>query len=178
MRGSVQLLRAANRMPASAAGSSPPQQLARLMQSDSPMADAPRTCADVMTTRVMTLSEEDNLEGIARAMSDFQIRHVPVVDGPKLVGLVSQRDLLRTAVSSLTRSGTLSALEKDLAQQTFVARVMRRDPVTVRAETPLSEAARLLVEHRIGLVCVVDAEANLVGVVSEIDVLRAAQAKL
>ncbi|MFW5921065.1 MAG: CBS domain-containing protein, partial [Polyangiales bacterium] len=51
--------------------------------------------SDIMSRNPITLSEEDNLENIAQGMEEFHLRHLPVVDGHKLVGLVSHRDILR-----------------------------------------------------------------------------------
>lgn len=136
---------------------------------------APRTVADIMTTKVVTLDEEDNLEGVAKAMDDFKIRHVPVVDGKKLVGMISQRDILRLAVSSLTKSEALTALQQQLMHDAFVADVMTRDPMTVAPDTAIPDVIRLLILHRIGAFPVVDANGELIGIVSEIDVLSAAE---
>ena len=136
---------------------------------------APRTVADIMTTKVVTLDEEDNLQGVAKAMDDFKIRHVPVVDGKKLVGLISQRDVLRLAVSSLTKSTALEDLQKHLESDSFVADVMTRDPITVSPATAIPDLIRLLLQHRVGAFPVVDGNGELVGIVSEIDVLAAAE---
>lgn len=126
-----------------------------------------------MTRDIVTLSEEDNLEGIAAAMERYQFRHVPVVDAGRLVGMVSQRDVLRLAMSSLLDKGG-AEVEARLEEQTFVARVMTRDPVHVLADTTLGEAAELMVVHKVGALPVLDANQKLVGIVTTEDVLRAA----
>jgi acetoin utilization protein AcuB len=128
---------------------------------------------DVMTTVVVTLAEEDNLEGIAKAMQDFHFRHVPVVDGKRLVGMVTQSDLLRLSISALQSGQPASAVQQQLEQRTFVAEVMVRNPPTIGPEATLGEASRILVETRIGALPVVDADDNLIGIVSEIDILKA-----
>lgn len=129
---------------------------------------------DVMTTVVVTLAEEDNLEGIANAMQEFHFRHVPVVDGKKLVGMVTQADLLRLSISALQSGQPLSSVQHQLEQRTFVAEVMIRNPPTIGPEATLAEASRILVDTRIGALPVVDEDRNLIGIVSEIDILKAA----
>ena len=130
------------------------------------------TVADIMVTQLVTLWEEDNLEQIGEQMDKWRIRHLPVVDGRKLVGLISHRDMLRWAASDLDKSRVRESQQHRLREETFVADVMTRDVETVRPETPIAEAARRLVTAKFGCLPVVDAEGNLVGIVSEHDLLR------
>ncbi len=134
----------------------------------------PPVVRDVMTTIVVTLAEEDNLEGVAKTMQDLHFRHVPVVDGPKLVGMITQGDLLRLSISALQNNQAGSSVQQAFEQRTFVAEIMIRNPRTVGPDAPLGEVARILVETKLGALPVVDGDGNLVGIVSEIDVLKAA----
>ncbi|MBX7193106.1 MAG: CBS domain-containing protein [Sandaracinaceae bacterium] len=141
------------------------------------MAEAPRV-RDVMTTKLVTLCEEDNLEGVAQSMQDFHIRHLPVVDGDRLVGMVTQSDLLRLSMTALGATGVASSIQASIEQRTFVAQIMQRNPPTLTPDTSLAEAARLLLQTRAGALAVVDATGDLVGILSEIDVLRVAVDRL
>ena len=134
----------------------------------------PRRVAELMTRDIVTLSEEDNLEGIADAMKRYSFRHVPVVDGDRLVGIVSDRDVLRLAMSPLLEPNAQLDTEHGLEEQTFVARIMTRDPITVGSDASLAEAAELMVVHKIDALPVVEGE-RLVGIVTSEDVLRAAK---
>lgn len=127
-----------------------------------------------MSTILVTLSEEDNLEGVNKAMQAYHFRHVPVVDGTKLVGMVTQASLLRFSMGVLRNSGAAESVRHSFEQRTFVAEVMAPHPKSVLPESTLAEAAALLVETKAGALPVVDEEGNLVGIVSEIDVLKAA----
>ena len=64
----------------------------------------PSLVRDIMTREVVTLYEEDNLLGVEEGMRHFRFRHLPVVDDGKLVGLITERDLLRVA-ASITEPG-------------------------------------------------------------------------
>lgn len=134
--------------------------------------DKPRVVADIMTREVVTLNEEDNLADLAAGMQRYALRHLPVVDGRKLVGLVSHRDLLRLTHSALERAPVAAERDRSLKQQTFVASVMTRNVDTVRPETSIADAARVLLAGKFGCLPVVDDAGGLVGIVTEHDLLR------
>jgi len=128
---------------------------------------APRVVRDIMTAKVVYMLEEENLERIGKGMERFKFRHLPVVDVGKLVGIVSQRDYLRASVSDLDPDFALK--NDNLKRNIFVAEIMTRDVVSVRPDTPLLEAAKLLREHRFGCLPVTEADGSLVGVVTDYD---------
>jgi CBS-domain-containing membrane protein len=131
---------------------------------------AQRSVETVMQREFVSMGAEDRLDLVEDVMRLGRIRHMPVLDGEKLVGILSQRDLL---AASLSR-----ALDFDPAQRrTFlrsvaVAEVMVRDPITVRPDTPLHEAARIMVRHKVGCLPVVDEAGSPVGIVTDTDLLR------
>jgi CBS domain-containing protein len=124
-----------------------------------------------MTREVATLYEEDNLERIEEAMQRFRFHHVPVVDGRKLVGLVSHRDLLRVSASAMAKDG--EARTHILNQQLFVRDVMTRDIETTTPATPLAEAARTMLDRQHGCLPVVD-DGELVGIITLSDIVKVA----
>jgi len=77
-----------------------------------------------MTPNVLTLREEDNLLNIQNGMNEFGMRHLPVVDGRKPVGLISHRDVLRMTRSSLRDRILDKALDSQKQEKCFVAEVM------------------------------------------------------
>lgn len=131
-----------------------------------------RRVADVMKREVITLSEEDNLSDLAQGMEEFRVRHVPVVNGTKLVGLISHRDLLRISVSALETSHNARQRDQRLKESTFAASVMTRKLQTVSPETSLLQAARLMLAGKFGCLPVVNPEGDLVGIISEYDLLQ------
>jgi CBS domain-containing membrane protein len=132
----------------------------------------PRLVRDIMTREVVTLYEEDNLVGVEEGMQRFRFRHLPVVDDGKLVGLVTQRDLLRVAASSL-EPGSRQKTDR-LKESVFVRDVMLRDLVTVHEDTPLADAGLLLWNNKLGCLPVVDGERKLRGIVTEADFVKLA----
>jgi len=135
-------------------------------------ADAdPSTVEAIMTHRMVTLNEEDNLADLEPSMAQFGLRHLPVVDGTRLVGLVSHRDVLRVQGSEIASSPLGAQVDKGTRDKTFVAEVMHRDLVTVSPTTPAIEAAKILADHKFGCLPVVDGDGNLVGIVTDHDLL-------
>ena len=124
---------------------------------------------DVMQREVATLELLDNLDLASDIMRLGRIRHMPVVSGGQVVGMLSQRDLFRAAVSSLLGLGPM-------AEREWLAKVPVRAVMTVRVYTvPPSASVRtavtIMLDKRIGCLPVVD-DGLLVGLVSETDCLR------
>jgi acetoin utilization protein AcuB len=124
----------------------------------------------VMQRTVVTVTPEMSLAEVQRLMREKRIRHLPVVSGKKLVGIVTDRDIREAMLSPAT---TLSRGE--IAYQmdtTAVKTCMTREVVTVSPRTDLIQAARVLLEHKFGALPVVE-RGVLVGIVTKIDFLRA-----
>ncbi len=114
---------------------------------------------DFMTRELVTLQESDDLALAEQMLKLGSIRHLPVVRGGKLVGLVTQRDLLRAALSHPPH-------------RTTAAEVMIRELTSVRPTTSLVQAARVMLEHKFGCLPVCDGDGKLVGIITEADFVR------
>ena len=125
---------------------------------------------DIMSRDVRTVRRNDQL-GVADAQFQKErIRHLPVLDEDGLVcAVVSQRDLFRGAL--LRALGYGSRAEDRLLGQILVKEAMSGELCTTRPDTPVAEAARLMIERKIGCLPVLDGE-KLVGIVAETDVVR------
>ena len=132
----------------------------------------PNLVRDIMTQKVVTLFEEDNLTGVEEGMTHFKFRHLPVVDGKRLVGLVTHRDLLRIAASALEPGSV--AKTQSMNQRVFVRDVMQRDVVTVREDTPILDAGRIMWTNKMSCLPVVSESGELQGIVTEGDFLKLA----
>ncbi|MCS7182187.1 MAG: CBS domain-containing protein [Thermoanaerobaculum sp.] len=127
------------------------------------------TVGDIMTRQVVTLSEDDSLEDARCCMEQGRIRHLPVVRGDKLVGLVTHRDLLAASFSVFAEVS--SKEEHRLFSQVPVKELMH-DAVTATPSMPVREAAQLLLNNKFGCLPVVDEAGRLVGIVTEADFLK------
>ena len=124
----------------------------------------------MMQTQVITATPAMSLAEIQRLMRANNIRHVPVVSGKRLVGMLTDRDIreaLPSPATTLTRGEIAYQMET-----TPIKTCMTQDVVWVCPGINMIDAARLLVHCKIGCLPVVDNGA-LVGVVTEIDCLRA-----
>lgn len=131
-----------------------------------------RKVADVMTRDVVTLYEESSLEQVLSVLGPYRFRHLPVVDGKKVVGIISQRDLLLLSTQGLGHGPAARAREARLLEEVFLRDVMTTQVVTIQPETTLGEATRRMLENRIGALPVVDPDGELLGIVTENDLLR------
>jgi CBS domain-containing membrane protein len=130
------------------------------------MTDRPKTVGEIMTDDVTTISPRDTLEFVEEAMEMFKFRHLPVEEDGRLLGVLTHRDILRTAASTFA-PGHDKSTEK-LQRKHAVSDVMTRNVRTVSTSTPLGEAASILIGEKIGCLPVVD-DGKLVGIVTEHD---------
>lgn len=125
---------------------------------------------DRMTRDPVAVSPDHSLADALRLTRERRIRHLPVVAGGALAGILSDRDVRLAMPSPLAEA---DADRAGFLARTPVAEVMTRDVITVGARETVEDAARLLHRHRIGALPVVDAEGALLGILTETDVLRA-----
>jgi CBS domain-containing protein len=130
-----------------------------------------RPVSEIMQREVATLREDDQLTVADDVMRLGQVRHMPVLAGEKLVGVVSNRDLLAASLTSALEFGARE--RRAFLRSVEVREVMTKDVVSVGPDMPIAKAARILIERRIGCLPVVKGE-ELVGLVTETDLLRAA----
>ena len=103
-------------------------------------------------------------------MSLGRIRHMPVVDADgRLCGVVSQRDLFRGALAAAL--GLPKATQARLLGALLVREVMNAQPITTTPETPITEAAEVMLRRKVGCLPVLDGE-SLVGILTEADFVR------
>ncbi len=124
---------------------------------------------DIMPDYMVTISESDTLSTVEDIMTLGRMRHMPVVHGGKLVGVVSERDLLRASLSNL--SGIDDGRRRAFLHGVEIARVMSAPPVVVNPDESVEAAARLMAEKKIGCLPVVEND-RLLGLITETDLLR------
>jgi CBS domain-containing protein len=138
--------------------------------------EQPRFVGELMSRDVVTVEEDATLENLDESMRTLRFRHMPVVDGKRLIGLISQRDVLRVSASTLLPAGRKQT--EFLTKKFAVRDIMTRDVQTVRAEMPLRDAAQLMLQGKVGCLPVIDAENNLVGIITEADFVKLNAAQL
>ncbi len=134
--------------------------------------ESTRSVAAVMNPVFASVQSEELMDLVHDVMCLGRVRHLPVVDGGRLVGVVSQRDLLAAGLSqALEFDGTQ---RRRFLRSVAVSDVMSGAPITAGADLSLEGAAKLMLAHRIGCLPVVDEKGVPVGIVTETDLVRAA----
>jgi len=124
---------------------------------------------EIMQPEVVTLSANDTLDLVDTIMRLGRIRHMPVVSGKHVVGIVSQRDLFLAGVSSALHFREKA--EREWLAKIRVGEVMAQPVYTIGPEDPVRDAVARMLAQRIGCLPVVDG-GELVGLLSESDCLR------
>jgi acetoin utilization protein AcuB len=125
---------------------------------------------DIMTTPPISVEMDMPVLEARQLMGSHRIRHLPVTDGGRLMGIVTDRDIRLSLPSSATR---LSLFEINfLIERLAVGSVMTKTVITVEPARDAAEAGRIMLDHKIGALPVVD-RGVIVGIVTETDMLRA-----
>jgi CBS domain-containing protein len=124
---------------------------------------------EIMSTDIEVVDRNDNLQTVEERMVTKQLRHLPVLEQGEVVGMVTQRDLFKAAMSSDMGYGEKA--QKAYLQSVRVKEIMVYPVVTVSPDTSVAAAADILINQGIGCLPVVDAT-KLVGIVTKTDLLR------
>jgi acetoin utilization protein AcuB len=125
---------------------------------------------DWMTSKLYLINTDTSLSDAYNLMMRRGIRRLPVVEGERLAGIVTLGDL-REARPSPATSLSIYELNYLLAKLT-VGQVMTHNPFTVMPDTPIEEAARIMLDRKIGGLPVVDQAGRPVGIITESDIFR------
>jgi len=115
--------------------------------------------SQIMSTEIVTISPDKRVGQALKLMQKHNIRHLPVLKGKRMVGWITSRDLREVLLASMLEKIT-------------VGDVMLQAPITVTADTSVEEAARLVHDHKIGGMPVMEGE-RLVGVITMLDLISA-----
>ncbi|EPR42337.1 CBS domain containing membrane protein [Desulfovibrio sp. X2] len=143
-----------------------------------------RTALDIMSTDIISVTPDTDIPAAARLLIEKNINGVPVVEDGKLVGILTQSDLITqqktlklpsvfTFLDGFVPLGSLDKMEREMRKITAmsVRDAMTPDPVTVSTDTPLEKVAAIMVDERLHTLPVVEGK-RLVGVIGKSDVLR------
>jgi acetoin utilization protein AcuB len=128
-----------------------------------------------MTENPVTATELMSVAEALGLLYELDVRHLPVVRGRELVGIISDRDL--RSFSEVSEDEAIDALES--ARSSTVGNFMNTSPVKVDPETGVREVVELMLLHRVGAIPVADLDTgDLLGIVSYVDLLRVLQETL
>jgi acetoin utilization protein AcuB len=125
---------------------------------------------DYMTRDPQTLDSKNTLLDAALMLRRLELRHIPILEDGRLVGILTDRDVGRVAPSILM--GISPQDYNRVFEDTPVAKVMTRNLLSTTPEAPLAEAVHLLYNHKVGCLPVLE-DGRLVGIITVVDMLRA-----
>ncbi len=126
--------------------------------------------SSIMTRRVVTVEMDDSLQIISEIFENVKFHHILVVDGQKLAGVISDRNLIRALSPFLD---TPAEKERDTTTLNKKAhQIMSRTPITVDAETSIEKASNLLLENNISCLPVISPQGSVEGIVTWKDILN------
>ncbi len=128
---------------------------------------------ELMTSKVFTVSPHDMIDRVFFLIHYEKVRHIPVIEKGKVIGIVSDRDMYKalgpksnsSAIENGNQSSELHVIPKK------VMNIMRRGVMTIEPDSMASDAAAIMAEHKVGALPVVKNN-KLVGILSSTDILR------
>ncbi|MFK5974659.1 MAG: CBS domain-containing protein [Flavobacteriaceae bacterium] len=124
----------------------------------------------IMTSDVITLQNNDNLETAERLFKKYNIRHVPVVSGDKIIGMLSYTDLLRISFVDAIDDDE-ETVESIVYNMFTIEQVMTKNLTEVSSSITIKEVAEILSENEFHAIPVVDDD-KLVGIVTTTDMIK------
>lgn len=125
--------------------------------------------SQIMSKELVTLTPDQSLYEAERLFKKHHIRHIPVVEGDKLIGIVSYSDLLRISFADMTDG------EEEVTSVVYdmytIPQIMAKTPLTVTADTSIKEVAEILAAQSFHSIPVVD-NGKLVGLVTTTDLIK------
>jgi CBS domain-containing protein len=125
---------------------------------------------DVMTAPALMIAPHATAPEAIALMKQKRIRHLPVVESGRLVGIVSRGDLREASLSAGINANSYEL--NFMLNHLTVGRLMTRKVLTITPDAPVAQAAELMTEHKIAGLPVVDEDGGVIGIVTESDLLR------
>lgn len=124
----------------------------------------------IMTKNVHTVNLSDELADVVQTLKKHKIRHIPVVDGRDVVGIISRTDINRLTFGSLFENQ--DGADEAILSMLSVSQVMSSNPRLVKATTTIREVAEIFANEEFHALPVTDDHGKLVGIVTTTDIIK------
>ncbi|WP_339895621.1 CBS domain-containing protein [uncultured Algibacter sp.] len=124
----------------------------------------------IMTKNIIALTREDDLERAEMLFNRHKIKHIPVVSGEAIIGMLSYTDLMRISFAE-THDEEINSVESVVYNMFTIEQVMVKNVVTVTSETTIKEVAKILADREFHALPIVD-DGALMGIVTTTDLLN------
>jgi CBS domain-containing protein len=125
----------------------------------------------IMSTKLVTVRHGEPISRVRELIREHGVHHIPVVSGQKLVGMISNSDVLRVSFGDAFQTDE-RAVDATLDHTMTIEQLMKKDPVSVRENAPIREAAAVLVQGNFHSLPVVSDNHKLVGIITSTDLIR------
>ncbi len=126
--------------------------------------------AEIMTTRVITIEMDDTLEQIQKIFGKHKFHHLLIVEDGELIGIISDRDVLKEISPHINTLSEDSHARKTLKKKAH--QIMSRKPITVEPDTLVEDSASIMLKNNISCIPVVSPSENIAGILSWKDILK------
>lgn len=126
-----------------------------------------------MTKKVITIGKDEPLLEAKMRMNRRRVNQLPVMDGDKLVGIISKRDIQSATIPLIMLGEETEKKIRQILETTPVEKIMVKNPVTAHVTDTLEDAVILMHDHRVNSLPVLDNEGKLVGIITKTDILEA-----
>jgi len=124
----------------------------------------------IMTTNVIKLNVTDSLAKAERLFKEKKIRHIPVMNGTKIIGMLSYTDLLKISIAD-TLNGNEEVIDVTVYDVFTIQQVMAKNLICISPDTTIKEAAEILATREFHALPVIEAD-NLIGILTTTDLIR------
>lgn len=124
--------------------------------------------SEIMSKNPITLSPDQPLSDAEKVFDDLNIRHIPIIQESRIVGIISRSDLLKVSTTDLDEEE--NKIEAVVFDRFTIPQVMSKNPITVNINTTIRETARILSFQSFNALPVVQ-EGKLVGIVTSADLI-------
>ena len=124
----------------------------------------------IMTKNIIALTREDDLERAEMLFKRHKIKHIPVVSGEAIIGMLSYTDLMRISFAE-THDEEINSVESVVYNMFTIEQVMVKNVVTVTSETTIKEVAKIFADREFHALPIVD-DGALMGIVTTTDLLN------
>lgn len=128
------------------------------------------TVKDIMSSDVITMDRYENFSTLRKILEDNNIHHILIVEGRKLIGILSTTDVLRYSFG-VKEVGQNQALDQYLDRNISLDAIMQTQVIAIQQNAPVKEAAKKLYESDFHALPVVDEQQELIGIVTTKDLL-------
>ncbi|TVQ75748.1 MAG: CBS domain-containing protein [Flavobacteriales bacterium] len=126
--------------------------------------------SSIMTSSVITINLNDHLRDVKKKFSKENIRHLPVMNGDELVGMISKNDIMRLSFGSIFDNQENA--DEAVLDMLSVDQVMTHNPKSIAEDALIRDAAEIFVSSHFHSLPVVNAEGKIAGIVTSTDVIR------